>query len=67
MDFTETFSPVVRYTTISVFLALCALLSLHVNQTVADYAYVNADLKDGTEIWCVPLPGMNVLGGSISC
>ena len=63
VDFTETFSPVARYTTIRVFLALCALLSLHVNQMDVDYAFVNADLEDGVEIWCVPLPGMNVPRG----
>ena len=28
-----------------------------------DYAFVNADLEDGVEIWCVPLPGMNVPRG----
>ena len=27
------------------------------------YAFDNADLEDGLEIWCVPLPRMNVSTG----
>ena len=63
VDFLETFSPVARYTTVRVFLALCALLSLYINQMDVDYAFVNADLEPDVEIWCKPLPGMNIPQG----
>ena len=43
VDFTVIYSPVVRYTTIRVFLTLCALLSFYVKQMDVDYAFVNAD------------------------
>jgi len=63
IDYTETFSPVARYTTIRIFFALCALLSLHVNQMDVDYAFPNADIEPDVEIWCEPIAGMNVPKG----
>ena len=63
VDYNETFSPVARYTTIRLFLALCALLSLTINQMDVDYACVNADLEEDVDIWCHPLAGMNVPKG----
>ena len=53
VDFNETFSPVARYTTIRLFLALCALLSLTIDQIDADYAFVNADFDDDVDIWYI--------------
>ena len=63
VDFIETFSPVARYTTIRLFLAICALLSLHINQMDVDYAFPNDVLEEGVEIWCKPLTGMNIPEG----
>ena len=63
VDFNETISLVTRYTTIRLFLALCALLSLNINQMDVDYAFVNADLEDDVDICCHPLSGMNIPSG----
>ena len=63
VDYSETFSPVARYSTTRLFFSLCALLSLYVNQMDVDYAFPNAELEQGVEIWAEPLPGMNVPRG----
>ena len=50
VDFLKTFSPMVRYTTIPIFLALCTLLSIHINQMGVDYAFPNAVQDKDVEI-----------------
>ena len=63
LDFDETYSPVARLTSLRLFLSLCALLSLHVNQLDVDNAFINAELEPGVEIWVEPLPGMHAPAG----
>ena len=54
------FSPIASDTTIRVFLTLCALLSLYVNQIDVEYVFVSTDLESDAEMRCKRLPGTNV-------
>lgn len=46
IDYTETFAPVVRYTSIRFLIALAAKLNLHIHQMDAVTAYLNGELKE---------------------
>lgn len=49
IDYTETFSPVVKYTTIRFILALAAARSLKVTQMDAVTAYLNGSVKENRD------------------
>ena len=46
VDFTETFSPVVRYSTIRLILALAVERKMHLHQIDVSTAYLNSNLQD---------------------
>jgi len=46
LDFTETFSSVVRFTTLRIFLALTAFLNLELHQVDVVGAYLQGDLDE---------------------
>ncbi|GBP05998.1 Retrovirus-related Pol polyprotein from transposon TNT 1-94 [Eumeta japonica] len=46
IDFTDTFSPVVRYSTLRLLLALAVKNKMHLHQMDVDTAYLNSDLHD---------------------
>ena len=65
VDYSETFSPITRYSTTRLFFSLCALLSLYINQMDVNCAFTNADLELGVEIWADPLTVLMSQGGNI--
>ena len=60
IDFTETYSPVARFTSIRMILALAVLLGLEVHQMDVETAFLNADLVE--EIYVVMPPGYEAPG-----
>ena len=51
IDHTETFSPVVRYDSVRVFLALSACLRLTVHQVDANTAFLNSPIGDAVTVY----------------
>ena len=63
MDFHETYSPVARFTSIRLVLALASLLNLTVHQMDVETAFLNAELKE--DIYMYPPAGMIVAPGNV--
>ena len=60
IDFTETYSPVARLTSIRMILSLAVLLSLEVHQMDVEAAFRNADIEE--EIYVSMAPGYETPG-----
>ena len=60
IDFTETYSPVARFTSIRMLLAIAALFCLEVHQMDVETAFLNADLVE--EIYVAMPPGYETPG-----
>jgi hypothetical protein len=58
IDYHETFSPVVKYQSLRVLLAIAASLNLHVHQIDVDTAFLNGELSDLVHV--EPPPGSNI-------
>ena len=63
IDFTETYSPVARFTSIRLVLALSALFGYVVHQMDVDTAFLNAELKE--EVYVTPPPGYELPNGRV--
>ena len=63
IDYTQTYSPVARFTFIRTMLALCAIFGYQVHQMDVETAFFNGTLKE--EIYIVPPEGWPVAKGNV--
>ena len=60
IDYTDTYSPVARFTSIRILFAIAAQLGLFVHQMDVEMAFLNAELQE--EIYCTLPPGYGIVG-----
>jgi len=58
LDYSESFAPVVKYTTLRIFLAISAVYKLHVHQLDVESAFIYAPLSE--VVYMHPHPAMNI-------
>ena len=63
IDYSETYSPVARFTSICIVLALAAMCGYVAHQMDVDTAFLNAELKE--EVYIVPPPGYGLPAGRV--
>ena len=63
IDFNETYSPVARFTSIRLVLALAAMFGYRVHQMDVDTAFLNAELQE--EVYVTPPPGYALPKGRV--
>ena len=63
IDFNETYSPVARFTSIRLVLALAAMFGFRVHQMDVDTAFLNAELQE--EVYVTPPPGYALPKGRV--
>ena len=63
IDYSKTYSPVARFTSIRIVLALAAMCGYVVHQMDVDTAFLNAELKE--EVYIVPPPGYGLPAGRV--
>ena len=61
VDFTDSFAPVVKYTTLRIFLAIAAVYNMQVHQLDVESAFIYAPLSE--EVYMHAHPAMNVPRG----
>ena len=65
VDFTQVYAPIASPTTIRLFLAICALLGLHLTSMDVDTAFLYGELPEAERIYIKPLPGMGLPPGKV--
>ena len=65
IDFTHVYAPIASSTTIRLFLAICALLGLHLTSMDVNTAFLYGELSEDERIYILPLPGMNIPAGKV--
>ena len=61
IDYSDTFAPVVKYTTFRLFVAICAIFKMQIHQLDVKNAFIYAPLEE--EVYVVPHPEMKIALG----
>ena len=61
VDYKETFAPVVKYTSVRMFLAICSVFKMYIHQLDVKNAFIYAPLDEDVYVW--PHPEMKVQKG----
>jgi hypothetical protein len=61
IDYSDSFAPVVKYTTLRIFLSICVVYNMQVHQLDVESAFIYAPLTE--EVYMHPHPAMNIPRG----
>ena len=61
IDYSDTFAPVVKYTTFRLFVAICAIFKMKIHQLDVKNAFIYAPLEE--EVYVMPHPEMKIAAG----